>query len=86
MDVVFYPHTSNLPILLQYILVNILTKFLILQERIDNELAKVNLAWHISQQSFPLAYMLTPGSMVITLPAGSLPRTLRYLNIVSLSS
>lgn len=86
-NVILDTHTSHAPVPLQNIGIDVLAKLWRLQDRVNNEAAEVNLAdsqsciWSGAEGMY-----LTPGSTVITAPAGRLRRTRRYRNILSLSS
>jgi hypothetical protein len=83
-DVVLNPDSTNIPVLVEDVHVDILKVNRIPQVGLDDEPAEVNLT--TCQQSLGSSLVRaepTPGSTVITEPAGSFPRTRKYLNMMS---
>lgn len=73
------PNAANIPVLVQYGLVDVFAVLGIFQEGNDDEVAEINLSRSANSYNCAGQQIRTPGSTVTTLPAGSFPRNRRYL-------
>jgi len=81
MDVILDAHTTNLPVPVEDVLVDVFTQLRRLQVRLNDETAEIDLEIISINIDKNDAVRLTPGSTVITEPAGRWALTRRYLNM-----
>lgn len=85
----FNPHTTDVPIPIENVFVDVFRVDRVLEVGFYNEAAEIDLPNRKLDFFAPTETgnrALTPGSTVMILPAGNLPLTRRYLNMGSLSS
>lgn len=82
-DIVLDTHTTDIPVALQDAGIDVLARLRIIEHRVDNEAAEIDLKKMLAQciirweQGKAKGYQHTPGSTVITEPAGKVPLTRR---------